>query len=105
IVFQQTLAFADYQVTRLRWRGQVGGLLPGGFDARSIAQQAILEFLQQCPHSFQVCPQNGVLAATGSGSALQMQWNVCDPDSPKRCERFSLSPGERPGGEGEPYCH
>src|SRR5689334_14826423 len=47
VVFQQTLAFADYQVRRLRWRYQHGGVLPGGFDPNSIAAQAIMDFLQQ----------------------------------------------------------
>src|SRR5437867_7395685 len=64
IVFQQTLAFADYQVTRLRWRGQFGGLLPGGFDAKSIAQQAILDFLQKSPGSPQVGSNNGLSSST-----------------------------------------
>jgi len=67
VVFRETLLFADYQVRRLRWRGQVGGLLPGGFEPNSIAAQAIMEFLQQ------------------------------RPDCPSRHERSSLSPGERVG--------
>ena len=51
-LFQETLSFADYQVNRLRWRGQFGGVLPGGFDPNSIAQQAIIDFLhQQSPDS------------------------------------------------------
>jgi hypothetical protein len=70
IVFQQIVRFADYQVTRLRWRRQFGDLLPGGFDSNSIAAQAITEFLQRCPDS--------------SGF-------------PRRCERLSLSSGEREG--------
>jgi hypothetical protein len=48
-LFQQTLLFAEYQVRRLRWRHQDDGILPGGFDPNSIAAQAIMEFLQQCP--------------------------------------------------------
>jgi hypothetical protein len=51
VVFQQTLLFADYQVRRLRWRGLVGGVLPQGFDPESIANQAIMDFLQQSPES------------------------------------------------------
>src|SRR5437870_3077148 len=51
VVFQQTLLFADYQVRRLRWRGQIGGRLLGGFDPDSIAAQAIMEYLQQCTES------------------------------------------------------
>jgi len=49
VVFQQTLLFADYQVRRLLWRGQIDGILPGGFDPNSIAAQAIMDFLQQSP--------------------------------------------------------
>ena len=49
VVFQQTLRFANYQVNRLRWRHQFGGVLPGGFDPNSIAAQAIMDFLQQSP--------------------------------------------------------
>ena len=55
IVFQQTLAFAEYQVARLRWRHQFHGLLPGGFDPNSIAAQAIMDFLRS-PVPPEVCP-------------------------------------------------
>ena len=47
IVFQQALSFAHYQVAGLCWRHQFDGLLAGGFDPKSIANQAIMEFLQQ----------------------------------------------------------
>jgi len=57
VVFQRTLRFADYQVNRLRWRHQFGGVLPGGFDPNSIAAQAIMDFLQQpCTESSPLCP-------------------------------------------------
>jgi len=45
-LFQQTVRFAEYQIERLRWRGDYGGVLPQGYDANSIAAQAIMEFLQ-----------------------------------------------------------
>ena len=51
VVFQQTLLFADYQIRRVRWRHEIGGVLPGGFDPESIANQAIMDFLQQSPES------------------------------------------------------
>jgi hypothetical protein len=43
-LFQQTLSFAEYQVSRLHWRGQFGGVLPGGYEPNSIAAQAIMNF-------------------------------------------------------------
>jgi len=45
-IFHEALLFAEYQVRRCLWRGRKGGLLPEGFDANSIAAQAIMEFLE-----------------------------------------------------------
>src|SRR6266850_1281233 len=39
LLFQQTVRFAEYQIERLRWRGDYGGVLPEGYDANSIAAQ------------------------------------------------------------------
>jgi hypothetical protein len=44
-LFQKTLRFAQYQIDRLPWRGEPGGILPDGFDANSIAAQAIMDWL------------------------------------------------------------
>src|SRR5437588_10426956 len=38
--------FAQKQIKRYRWRGARGGVLPGGFDAGSIAAQAVSELFQ-----------------------------------------------------------
>src|SRR3954462_7084998 len=38
--------FAAKHIHQYRWRGAKGGVLPGGFDANSIAAQAVVEFLQ-----------------------------------------------------------
>src|SRR3954451_12152850 len=38
--------FAAGQIQRYRWRGAKGGVLPGGFDANSIAAQAITELFE-----------------------------------------------------------
>jgi len=46
-LFQDVLCCAKYQINRLRWRHEIGGVLPEGFDANSLASQAILDFLQQ----------------------------------------------------------
>jgi hypothetical protein len=46
-VFRQTISFAEYQVKRLRWRCQVDGVLPCGYDANSLAAQAVMRFLQK----------------------------------------------------------
>jgi hypothetical protein len=43
-LFQKTLRFAQYQIDRLSWRGEPGGILPDGFDANSIAAQAIMDW-------------------------------------------------------------
>ncbi len=74
VVFQQTLLFADYQVRRVRWRGQVGGVLPQGFDPESIANQAIMDFLQQSPgtaseHYAEPRPPSRVLLAAQHSSS------------------------------------
>lgn len=72
-IFQQTLSFADYQVNRLRWRYHFGGVLPGGFDANSIAAQAILKFLQ--PPSESITPSRRF--PTGSASPIELiLWEV-----------------------------
>ena len=55
LLFQQTLRFAEYQIERLRWRGDYGGVLPEGCDANNIAAQAIMEFLT-CPEVTEACP-------------------------------------------------
>src|SRR5436309_13421019 len=74
VVFQQTLLFADYQVRRVRWRHQIGGVLPEGFDPESIANQAIMDFLQQSPgtaseHYTQPCPPSRVLLTAQHSSS------------------------------------
>src|SRR5437667_9930098 len=38
--------FAQGQIQRYCWRGARGGVLPGGFDASSIAAQAVAELFQ-----------------------------------------------------------
>ncbi len=83
-VFQQTLSFADYQVARLRWRGQFGGILPGGFDPNSIAAQAIMEFLQQsgenCGPRMSIFSSQGMssvgLAKEGAAALEHILWEV-----------------------------
>ena len=42
---QGTSAFAEQQIRRLKWRGLDNGVLPEGYDANSVAAQAMLEFL------------------------------------------------------------
>jgi hypothetical protein len=44
-LFHQITLFAHYQINRLRWRGAYDGVLPEGYDANSLAAQAIFEFL------------------------------------------------------------
>ena len=62
VLWRQILSFAEYQVRRLRWRGQSGGVLPEGFDPNSIAAQAIMEFLQQFPEPSQPCSTSDSLS-------------------------------------------
>src|SRR6266576_1031678 len=38
--------FARGQIQRYCWRGAKGGVLPGGFDANSIAAQTVADLLQ-----------------------------------------------------------
>jgi len=73
IVFQQTLAFAEYQVARLRWRHQFHGLLPGGFDPNSIAAQAIMDFLRSSVPP-EVCPPTRAGARAGLDPILWQGW-------------------------------
>src|SRR5438094_2337313 len=49
ILFTQAFLFATKYINRLRWRGTFGGVMPDGDDAESIATQAVIDFLQQCP--------------------------------------------------------
>jgi hypothetical protein len=44
-LLHQTIQFAEYQISRLHWRGDYGGVLPEGFDAKSLAAQAVANFL------------------------------------------------------------
>jgi hypothetical protein len=47
ILFQQTALYAAGRLNRLRWRATYQGILPDGFDAESIASEALLELLKQ----------------------------------------------------------
>jgi hypothetical protein len=58
LLFQQTVSFAQYQIERLRWRGDFDGVLPHGFDANSIASQATLELLEKSDIDPQAGPQS-----------------------------------------------
>src|ERR1044071_1542221 len=49
-ILQQTVSFAEYQIDRLSWRGEFGGVLPQGFDASSLAAQALSDFLVATPN-------------------------------------------------------
>ena len=49
LFLEQTVLYATYQIGRLRWRGDPGGVLPFGYDANSIAAEAILELLSTDP--------------------------------------------------------
>jgi hypothetical protein len=46
LVFSKALSFASKYIKRLRWRGALGGILPSGADAESIATHAAVELLQ-----------------------------------------------------------
>ena len=59
-LFHQLVLFASYQIHRLRWRGATGGLLPDGYDANSLAAQAIFEFLET--HNSPADPVNNQLS-------------------------------------------
>ena len=69
LLFQQTLRFAEYQIERLRWRGDYGGVLPEGYDANSIAAQAIMEFLTS-PEGSRGLPSNA-RSSISNDSTLQ----------------------------------
>jgi hypothetical protein len=45
ILFAQAFLFATKYISRLRWRGTFGGVLPNCDDAESIATQAVTDFL------------------------------------------------------------
>src|SRR6266446_4924495 len=46
LLFSKALLFANKYIQRLRWRGALGGLLPSGSDAESIATCAVLDLVQ-----------------------------------------------------------
>src|SRR5260221_1619506 len=58
--------FAAHQISRYRWRGAKRGVLPGGFDANSIAAQAIIEFLQPGETSTGPIPVDQAYLSEGS---------------------------------------
>jgi hypothetical protein len=49
LLLTHAIRFAESRIARLHWRGSLGGILPDGFDASSIAAEAIALFLQQHP--------------------------------------------------------
>jgi len=46
MLLQETERFARAEIENYCWREVWGGVLPGGYDANSIAAQAVVEFLQ-----------------------------------------------------------
>src|SRR6266576_6468189 len=46
-LLRETEEFAQFQIERLFWRGKKGGVLPDGYDANSIAAEAVEEVLRE----------------------------------------------------------
>jgi len=46
-LLRETEEFAQFQIDRLFWRGKKGGVLPDGYDANSIAAEAVEEVLRE----------------------------------------------------------
>src|SRR6266404_3163840 len=59
--------FAAKQIRRYRWRGAKAGVLPRGYDANSIAAQAITELFQPREASVGQIPVDQTFLSEGSG--------------------------------------
>jgi len=59
--------FAAEQIRRYRWRGAKAGVLPRGYDANSIAAQAITELFQPREASVGQIPVDQTFLSEGSG--------------------------------------
>src|SRR5580765_2459933 len=59
--------FAAEQIRRYRWRGAKSGVLPRGYDANSIAAQAITELFQPREASAGQTPADETFLSEGSG--------------------------------------
>jgi hypothetical protein len=80
-VFQQATSFAEYQIKRLRWRHQTDGVLPYGYDANSLAAQAVMLVLQEssAPYSRARSAEDGHADGTPAlvgGSLSQIKRHV-----------------------------
>ncbi len=93
--------FARRQIKKYRWRGARGGVLPRGFDANSIAAQAVLEFFQ--PTKDRSSGNTGdqtILSEGGDDVALSSPPKITLPedpeDDPSSVEKEAPAPPEVP---------
>ena len=79
ILFTQALLFATKYISRLRWRGTFGGVLPDGDDAESIAVQAVTDFLQQTNFKFSLSLGERVRVRAGFGASYRLPRSISSP--------------------------
>ena len=84
-LFQNTLRFAQYQIDRLSWRGEPGGILPDGFDANSIAAQAIMDWLAS------LAPDNARLVSEAPPSVSHRPSEPLNGSRIQPCNDLTLS--------------
>ena len=76
--------FARKQIKRYRWRGARGGVLPRGFDANSIAAQAVLGFFQPTEERpSENTEDQTILSEGGNDVALSRPPKITIPEDPE----------------------
>src|ERR1051326_7887073 len=55
-LLHKTTLYARAHISRWYWRGSLGGILPDGFDAESVASEAIAGFLRNCRQPNRLAP-------------------------------------------------
>ena len=55
-ILKTTIRYATEKINHLRWRGSIGGVLPDGYDGKSIASQAIADLLETGQDRFHPVP-------------------------------------------------
>jgi hypothetical protein len=84
-ILKSLTRFAQAQIDRRRWRYQYGGVLPEGFDAESIAAEAISQFLTR----------NSDHAGAQRGLAIQSRKSEIEDDTASELRRLVVRQVDR----------
>ncbi len=72
-LLEETERFARAEIENYCWRGVWGGVLPGGYDANSIAAEAVVEFLQSGEQPASSVPVHHSACGEGGHPDLQKE--------------------------------